>query len=102
MGVLTGAIGPLSEALRPLIGPAYAVYGLLLSAWSGHSSGEDSCDSAGTARREPNSQNLDPVHPIKDALDFVANQGGEPTSSISRGLCVANLYILGFALINEG
>lgn len=33
LGVLTGAIGIISEALRPLIGPAYLLYGLLLPAW---------------------------------------------------------------------
>jgi hypothetical protein len=33
IGVLTGAIGILSEALRPMIGLAYLPYGLLLPAW---------------------------------------------------------------------
>jgi len=33
LGVLTGIIGILSEVLRPMIGPAYMVYGLLLPAW---------------------------------------------------------------------
>lgn len=33
LGVLTGALGIVSEALRPMIGPAYLVYGLLLPAW---------------------------------------------------------------------
>ncbi len=33
VGVLTGAIGMLSEALRPIIGPAYMLYGLLLPTW---------------------------------------------------------------------
>lgn len=32
-GVLTGALGILSEALRPMIGPAYLIYGLLLPTW---------------------------------------------------------------------
>jgi hypothetical protein len=32
-GVLTGATGILSEALRPMIGPAYLLYGLLLPTW---------------------------------------------------------------------
>ena len=32
-GVLTGVIGILSEALRPMIGPAYLIYGLLLPTW---------------------------------------------------------------------
>ncbi|GAB3767361.1 hypothetical protein GCM10027600_19100 [Nocardioides ginsengisegetis] len=35
MGVLTGALGIVSEALRPMIGPAYLVHGLLLPAWFG-------------------------------------------------------------------
>ena len=29
----TGALGIVSETLRPLIGPAYLLYGLLLPAW---------------------------------------------------------------------
>jgi hypothetical protein len=33
LGIVTGAIGIVFEALRPLIGMAYAVYGLLLLAW---------------------------------------------------------------------
>jgi hypothetical protein len=33
LGVATGAIGVVAEALRPLIGWAYATYGLLLFAW---------------------------------------------------------------------
>lgn len=33
LGVLTGSLGIVSEALRPLIGPAYLVYGLLLPTW---------------------------------------------------------------------
>ena len=33
IGVLTGVIGILSEALRPMIGPAYMLYGLLLPLW---------------------------------------------------------------------
>lgn len=33
IGVVTGALGILSEAFRPLIGPAYLVYGLLLPTW---------------------------------------------------------------------
>lgn len=33
LGVLTGATGIVSEALRPVIGPAYLVYGLLLPVW---------------------------------------------------------------------
>lgn len=33
LGVLTGAIGIFSEALRPMIGPAYLLYGLLLPLW---------------------------------------------------------------------
>lgn len=32
-GVVTGALGIVSEALRPLIGSAYLVYGLLLPTW---------------------------------------------------------------------
>ena len=32
-GVLTGAIGIVSEALRPMIGPGYLLYGLLLPTW---------------------------------------------------------------------
>lgn len=33
IGVVTGAFGLVSEALRPMIGPAYLLYGLLLPAW---------------------------------------------------------------------
>ena len=33
LGVLTGVIGILSEALRPMIGPGYLIYGLLLPTW---------------------------------------------------------------------
>ncbi len=33
LGIVTGALGIVSEALRPLIGPGYFVYGLLLPAW---------------------------------------------------------------------
>ena len=33
LGIATGAIGIVSEALRPLIGPGYFVYGLLLPTW---------------------------------------------------------------------
>lgn len=33
VGVAAGAIGVVSEALRPLIGPGYLVYGLLLPVW---------------------------------------------------------------------
>jgi hypothetical protein len=33
LGVATGGIGIISEALRPLLGWAYAVYGLLLFGW---------------------------------------------------------------------
>jgi len=33
LGVATGAVGIVSEALRPLLGWAFAVYGLLLFVW---------------------------------------------------------------------
>ncbi|HEX2910777.1 MAG TPA: DUF4386 family protein [Chloroflexia bacterium] len=33
LGILTGVIGMLSEALRDVIGPGYFLYGLLLPAW---------------------------------------------------------------------
>lgn len=33
IGILTGTVGMVSEALRDLIGPAYFVYGLLLPVW---------------------------------------------------------------------
>jgi hypothetical protein len=32
-GVVTGGLGILSEALRPVIGPVYMIYGLLLPTW---------------------------------------------------------------------
>ena len=32
-GIVTGVLGTVSEALRPLIGPGYFVYGLLLPTW---------------------------------------------------------------------
>ncbi|MGV1007272.1 MAG: hypothetical protein ACOYBY_01530 [Dermatophilaceae bacterium] len=35
LGVITGAIGVVSEALRPVIGPGYLLYGLLLPTWFG-------------------------------------------------------------------
>lgn len=35
VGIVAGALGVASEALRPLIGPAYAVFGLLLPLWFG-------------------------------------------------------------------
>ena len=35
LGILTGAIGLVSEALRPVIGPGYLIYGLLLPTWFG-------------------------------------------------------------------
>lgn len=35
LGVLTGAVGIASELLRPLLGWAYATYGILLFAWLG-------------------------------------------------------------------
>ncbi|GAA0505383.1 hypothetical protein Ade02nite_71650 [Paractinoplanes deccanensis] len=35
LGIATGAVGMLSEALRPLLGWAYAGYGLLLFVWLG-------------------------------------------------------------------
>ena len=34
-GILTGALGIVAEALRPLIGASYALYGLLLPIWFG-------------------------------------------------------------------
>lgn len=34
-GVLTGTLGIFSETLRPMIGPAYMLYGLLLPVWFG-------------------------------------------------------------------
>lgn len=33
LGIVTGAIGIVCEALRPLLGPGYIVYGLLLFVW---------------------------------------------------------------------
>ena len=33
LGIVTGMLGIISEALRPVIGPGYFVYGLLLPAW---------------------------------------------------------------------
>lgn len=33
IGVLAGAVGIVAEALRPMIGPAYLIYGLLLPTW---------------------------------------------------------------------
>lgn len=33
LGMVAGAVGIVSEALRPFIGPAYALYGLLLPVW---------------------------------------------------------------------
>ena len=33
LGIATGAIGIISEALRPIIGPGYYIYGLLLPIW---------------------------------------------------------------------
>lgn len=33
LGVITGALGIVSETLRPLIGPGYLAYGLLLPTW---------------------------------------------------------------------
>lgn len=33
LGIVTGVLGIISEALRPLIGPGYFVYGLLLPTW---------------------------------------------------------------------
>jgi len=33
LGVATGAIGIVSELLRPVLGGAYALYGLLLFLW---------------------------------------------------------------------
>lgn len=35
LGLVTGAVGIVSEALRPLIGPGYLLYGLLLPTWFG-------------------------------------------------------------------
>ena len=33
LGIATGALGIVSEALRDIIGPGYLVYGLLLPSW---------------------------------------------------------------------
>ena len=33
LGIATGVLGMVSEALRPMIGPGYFVYGLLLPSW---------------------------------------------------------------------
>jgi len=33
LGIVTGALGIFSEALRPILGPGYFVYGLLLPTW---------------------------------------------------------------------
>jgi hypothetical protein len=33
LGIVTGALGIVSEALRPILGPGYIVYGLLLPIW---------------------------------------------------------------------
>jgi Domain of unknown function (DUF4386) len=33
LGIVTGTLGIVSEALRPMLGPGYAVYGLLLPLW---------------------------------------------------------------------
>jgi hypothetical protein len=33
LGMVAGAAGIVSEALRPLIGPGYLLYGLLLPTW---------------------------------------------------------------------
>ena len=33
VGIVAGSVGIVSEALRPVIGPAYLLYGLLLPAW---------------------------------------------------------------------
>ena len=33
VGVVAGAVGIVAEALRPVIGPGYMLYGLLLPAW---------------------------------------------------------------------
>jgi hypothetical protein len=35
LGMLTGGLGVVSEALRPMIGPGYTAYGLLLPLWFG-------------------------------------------------------------------
>ena len=33
IGMLAGAVGIVSEALRPMIGPGYMLYGMLLPVW---------------------------------------------------------------------
>lgn len=33
LGVVTGALGIVSETLRPILGPGYLAYGLLLPTW---------------------------------------------------------------------
>lgn len=33
LGVVTGAVGVVSEILRPIMGPSYAIYGILLFVW---------------------------------------------------------------------
>jgi hypothetical protein len=33
LGIITGVLGIFSEALRPILGPGYAVYGVLLPIW---------------------------------------------------------------------
>lgn len=33
LGIVTGALGIVSEAIRPILGPGYSVYGLLLPIW---------------------------------------------------------------------
>ena len=33
VGMLAGTVGIVSEALRPMIGPGYMLYGLLLPVW---------------------------------------------------------------------
>jgi hypothetical protein len=35
LGILTGAVGIFCEALRPLIGPIYLLYGVALPVWFG-------------------------------------------------------------------
>ncbi|MBB1513321.1 DUF4386 family protein [Tessaracoccus sp. MC1627] len=35
VGIMTGVIGLVSEAFRPMIGPSYLIYGLLLPIWFG-------------------------------------------------------------------
>ena len=33
VGIITGTLGIMSEALRPILGPGYLVYGILLPIW---------------------------------------------------------------------